>query len=165
MKISIVVAMDKNRAIGYRGKMPWCRLSLDMRWFKAITIGSGVVIMGRKTYESIGQPLSGRVNVVVTRQLNYKAPHCIVVNNIAAALQSGIAANNEICVIGGAEIFQQTLDKADKLYITQIHEEFEGDVYFPFFEVNYWKHIFRQNHKKDNENPYDFTSMILEKIK
>ena len=128
MKISLIVAMAANRAIGLNNKMPW-HLSADLKKFKQITMGSPI-LMGRKTYESIGRPLPGRRNIIISRNSGYQQPGSEVFNSIEKALAS-CQQHNEIFVIGGASFYESMLSVADKLYLTEINKEFEADTFFP----------------------------------
>lgn len=164
MKISVVVAVSLNRVIGKNGKLPWQKIPQDLKLFKEITMEQ-TVVMGRKTYESIGKALSGRINVVITSRFGYQAPNCYVVNSIEAALMSFCGSENEIFFIGGQEIFTQILPKTDKVYMSLIQERFSGDTYFPEFNFSEWNIIERKKYKKDEKNPHDFSFIVFEKIK
>ncbi|MBY6036733.1 dihydrofolate reductase [Fictibacillus nanhaiensis] len=157
--ISFVVAIDKNRAIGKDNDLPWY-LPNDLKHFKKVTMGKPIV-MGRKTYESIGKPLPGRENIVVTRDKNYIAEGTKIVHSIDEVL--AIDAE-EICVIGGTEIFKLFLPVADRLYITEIHETFEADTFFPELDQNEWKEISRSTGTVDEKNKYPHEFVVYEKI-
>lgn len=129
--ISLIVAHDKNRVIGYENAMPW-HLPGDLQYFKQVTMGKPV-IMGRKTFESIGRPLPGRRNIIITRNEAYKAEGIEVVTSVEAALAL-VEGTEELMIIGGEQIFTQCLPIADRLYITLINHEFKGDTYFPAYE-------------------------------
>lgn len=161
--ISLIVAMDKNRLIGVNGRLPW-RLPDDMKWFREQTMGKPVV-MGRKTYESIPdrfRPLPGRRNIVLTRSDNYEIEGVTAVHTIEAALAAA-GDVEEIVVIGGAELYAQLLPMADRLYLTLIDAEFEGDAYFPEFDLAQWREISRQEHPADDRHDYPFTWLVLER--
>ncbi|MEK4425303.1 type 3 dihydrofolate reductase [Solibacillus sp. FSL K6-1523] len=130
--ISLIVAHDKNYVIGYENAMPW-HLPGDLKYFKDMTMGKPI-IMGRKTFESIGRPLPGRRNIVISRNAQYAAEGIEVVGSLDAALAL-VKDVEEIMIIGGAQIFEQSMEIADKLYITEIHHEFNGDTYFPKYEA------------------------------
>ena len=130
--ISLIVAHDTQKVIGKNNDLPW-HLPEDLAYFKKMTMGKAMV-MGRKTYESIGRPLPGRLSIVITRNPNYKAEGVVVVNNIEAAIEKAKEYAPEVMVIGGAEIFKMVMDVADRLYITLIQEEFAGDTFFPEYE-------------------------------
>jgi dihydrofolate reductase len=142
MRVSLIVAMARNRVIGRNNALPW-RLSEDLKRFKAITMGHPI-IMGRKTYESIGRPLPGRANVVVTRSEQFEAPGCTVVRSPQAALDA-CAGADEAFVIGGADIYRAFLDQADRLLVTEIGADFEGDAYFPEFDEARWRETARES--------------------
>jgi len=154
MIVSIVVAISENHAIGKDNKLLWY-LPNDLKHFKNITIGH-TIIMGRKTYESVGKPLPNRRNIIITRQ-NMTIEGCEVVNSIEAAL--ALCSNEaEVFIVGGAEIYKQSLSKTDRIYITIVHQHFEGDSYFPEIEGNIWKETEREDHEPDEKNllPYSF---------
>lgn len=136
MSLSIIVAVAQNRVIGNQGQLPW-HLSEDLKRFKRITMGHPVV-MGRKTHESIGRPLPGRQNIVISRQPGYRADGCDVVGSLAAAL-AAIDGAEEVFCIGGAEVYREALPMADRLYFTRVLEDSEGDVKFPKWDETLWK--------------------------
>ena len=152
--------MDENRVIGYKNKLPWS-LPSELRYFRETTKGKPV-IMGRKTYESIGRPMPQRLNIIVTRDKNYKADNCIVVNSREDAIKAA-NGSNEIMVIGGAKIYKLFLPIANRLYITKVHGKFEGDTYFPEFNENEWVNAREKFVERDNENEYSYTIMVLER--
>lgn len=158
--ISFVVAMDENRAIGKDNDLPWY-LPNDLKHFKKTTMGKPIV-MGRKTYESIGKPLPGRENIVVTRDHSYEAEGTTIVHSVNEVLQIDA---EEICVIGGSEIFKQFLPVADRLYITVIHHIFDADTYFPELNDNEWKEVSRTAGIVDEKNKYAHEFVVYEKIK
>jgi dihydrofolate reductase len=158
--ISFVVAMDQNRAIGKDNDLPWY-LPNDLKHFKKTTMGKPIV-MGRKTYESIGKPLPGRENIVVTRDESYKAEGTTIVHSVDEVLQLNA---EEICVIGGSEIFKQFLPVADRLYITEIHHTFDADTYFPELSADEWKEVSRTEGIVDEKNKYPHEFVVYEKIK
>ena len=160
--ISLIWAMDENRVIGYHNQLPW-RLPEDLKFFKRVTMGHPIA-MGRKTYESIGKPLPGRENIVITRDEDYDPEGCTVIHSIEEML--AYAAENkseEIFVIGGAEIFKEVLQHADKLYLTMIHHQFEGDTFFPVFDIDKWELESREIGLKDEKNPYDYEFLIYKR--
>lgn len=147
LRLSILVAMSSNRVIGKNNALPW-HLSPDLKHFKTLTMGRAI-IMGRKTYESIGRPLPGRTNVVITRQKDYQAKGAIIVNSVDEALKVCSAhddANGEAFLIGGAELYRQTIAHCHRLYITEIQRDFDGDTFFPEFNVGEWQEITREKH-------------------
>jgi dihydrofolate reductase len=135
MKLSLIVAMAENRTIGLNKEMPW-HLSADLKKFKKITMGHPI-IMGRKTFESIGKPLPGRKNIIISRNSNYLQEGCEVFNSLDSALES-CSKEEEIFVIGGATLYESILEKSDRLYITEIKKSFAGDTWFPEFDQNQW---------------------------
>ena len=164
MKVSIIAAVSKNFVIGYKGKIPW-HIPEDLKRFKKITSGHHV-IMGRKTFESIGHPLPNRINIILTRNKNYKADGCRVVNSLQEALtKAKISKDKEVFIIGGEQIYNLALPIADKIYLTQVHHNFKGDSFFPKINTDNWKEISRQPHLKDTINPFSYDYMFLRKIK
>ncbi len=155
---SLIWAMDENRLIGNNNTLPW-HLPADMQWFRQQTMGKPI-LMGRKTFESIGKPLPGRENIVLTRQPGLIIEGCRVVNSLAEA-QAALPEAEEIMVIGGAEIYAQALPVADRLYYTQIHHAFEGDAWFPDLNMQQWRMIHEEIHTADEKNAYDHTFMIM----
>jgi dihydrofolate reductase len=129
MLISLIVAMASNRVIGHQGDIPW-KIPGEQKMFKEITLGH-VVIMGRITYESLACPLPGRTNIVVTRQTDYPAPGCIVVQDLDGAIKSCPADENEAFIIGGGQLYHEAISAADKIYLTVLPREIPGDTYFP----------------------------------
>lgn len=153
--------MAENRVIGVENTLPW-RLPADLRHFRRLTTGHHV-IMGRRNYESIGKPLPDRTNIVVTRNPSYRAPGCLVTHSLEAALAS--AQNDpEIFVIGGAEIYRQALDRADRLYLTLVHARVQGDTYFPPIDEKQWQEISRERHERDENNPHACTFLVYDRI-
>ena len=159
MIISLIAAMGKNRVIGKDNSLPW-KLSADLKRFREITSGKPV-IMGRKTFESIGRPLPNRMNIIITRDKNYNADICIVVHSVEDALKAA-KGNDEIMIIGGEQIFREFISIANKIYLTIIDKYFEGDAYFPEYDKNKWKEVFREEHS-DDDLIYAFVN--LERIK
>ena len=163
--IALVAGVAQNRVIGFEGAMPW-RLSTDMKRFKAITMGKPV-IMGRKTFQSIGGPLSGRMNVVVSRS-DYKASGVVCVAGIDEAIELSSKwalanAADEICVIGGGELYRQFLSLADRLYVTHILAEPDGDVLFPSIEENNWQVISSERVAKGEKDSAETIFVIYER--
>lgn len=157
MKISLIAALTPNRVIGKDGKMPW-HLSEDLKYFKKTTLNKPI-IMGRKTFESLGQkPLPNRKNIVVTSDMFKFAniPGITIVNTLESALKACDADAEEVMIIGGAKIYEQFMPKADRLYLSLIHGEFEGDTYFPEYDaVKKWKKI-------SEDEKEGFTAVVLE---
>jgi dihydrofolate reductase len=165
MIISMIAALASNRVIGKNNDLPW-KLPDDMKFFMETTKGHHT-IMGRKNYDSIPnkfKPLPNRTNIVVTRQKNFDAPGCIVVDSVEKGLD--IASKNqesETFIIGGAEIYKLGLPHATRLYLTEIDAEIEGDTRFPIFNKNEWKETSRQRHNKDDRHAYAFDFVVYDK--
>ncbi|MDX8397747.1 MAG: type 3 dihydrofolate reductase [Mariprofundaceae bacterium] len=160
MKLSLIWAMDANRLIGQDNALPW-KLPADMKWFRKQTMGKPI-LMGRKTFESIGKPLPGRINIVLSRQADLKIEGCVVVQNIEAA-KAAVADAEEIMVIGGAEVYAMLLPEADCLYLTKINACFTGDAWFPNMDLSSWRRIEHEMHQKDDKNPYDYEFEVWQK--
>jgi dihydrofolate reductase len=159
--ISFIAAMDRKGVIGKKNQLPW-HLPEDMRYFKKTTMGRPVV-MGRKTFEAIGKPLPGRKNIVLTKNARFHPPGCTVFRRLDEFLDYAAGAKEEIFVIGGAEIFRQLLPYAERLYITRIHHDFEGDAFFPETDWREWKLASRTKGIKDEKNPYDYEFLVYVK--
>jgi dihydrofolate reductase len=154
--IKIIVAMSENRVIGNNNELIW-KLSSDLKRFKELTTGHPVV-MGRKTYESIGRPLPNRRNIIITRNSEYEVEGCEVVSSLEEAL---LLTNNDCFIIGGGEIYKQSLEIADKIYLTVVHKDFEGDTSFP--ELNEtWAKIDVKDFTSDDKNEYDYSFIEYE---
>lgn len=152
-QISIIVAMAKHRVIGKDKDMPW-HLPADLKHFRVKTEGKPI-IMGRKTYESIGRPLPKRHNIIVSRNADYEAEGCDVVDSLEAAVK--IAGDvEELFIIGGGFLYEQTIDQADRLYLTFIDVEVDGDTFFPPYEQLSLTQVAHEKHLKDEKNPYDY---------
>src|SRR5579872_2871461 len=158
MQISAIVAMSENHVIGKDNKLPWY-LPADLKHFKNITLGKPI-IMGRKTFESIGKALPDRCNVVVTHDVNFSAPGCIVAYSIETALHA-VDYSNEVFIIGGSALFEQLLPQINKLYLTILHHEFEGDTFFPVLDYNEWHEVERVRHEADAANVHAYSFVIL----
>ncbi len=161
-KISIIVAMAKNRVIGKDNEMPW-HLPADLQHFKQKTLAKPI-IMGRKTFESIGRPLPKRHNIIVSRNSDYRQDGCDVVSSLDEAIKLA-GEVEEVMIIGGGFLYQQTIDQADKLYLTFIDLEVDGDTLFPEYEHLALKQISSEHHQKDDKNPYnyEFTEFDIDK--
>ena len=160
MIISLIAAMDQNRLIGKGNCLPW-RLPADMRHFRKLTLGKPVV-MGRRTFESIGKPLAKRTNIVLTRDPHFSVGGCIVARSFDEALREADGCE-EVMIIGGYSVYKQFLDCAERFYLTQIHECFEGDVYFPAFELSDWCEVKRTGHEPNSDNPHSYDFVFLHK--
>jgi dihydrofolate reductase len=156
--ISLIVAMDEKGGIGKENRLPW-HLSSDLKRFKQLTMGHHIV-MGRKTYETIGRPLPGRIMIIVTRRKGFFPEGCVVANSLTAAIDMAEAANeSELFIIGGGEIFSQAITKADIIYLTSIHINVNADVFFPKFNLREWEIDKYETIAKteDDDYPSDFT--------
>lgn len=153
--------MASNRVIGSDNKMPW-HLSADLKKFKQITLGSPIV-MGRKTFESIGRPLPGRTNIIISRNPAYQQAGCMVANSLDAALAMGCASADEIFIIGGAALYEALLPRADKLYLTLIHSPFEGDTLFPAIDFKQWSECERTDIDDDPTVAFSYSFLTLVK--
>ncbi len=163
MTISLIAALgDGNNAIGFEGKIPW-HLPADFKRFKELTLGHPV-IMGQKTFESIGKPLPDRTNIVITNNADYHAEGCLVTHSLEEAFEV-VKAVDEVFVIGGGQIYRLALPMAQKLYITKVHGAFEGDTFFPYIDENEWKLLNSEPHLKDEKNPFDYTFCVYERKK
>ena len=160
MNISLIVAMANNRVIGRENKIPW-HLSADLKKFKQITMGSPI-IMGRKTYASIGKALQGRTNIVISRNEDFKAKDCYVYSDISKALES-FQECQEVFVIGGADFYKSMINKAKKIYLTEIHQPFLGDTYFPEINREDWIEVEREDVETDLQ--VDFTYSFVKLIR
>lgn len=160
MRLSLIVAMAENRVIGKDNALPW-RLPADLRRFRRLTTGRPV-IMGRRSYESIGRPLPERTNIVVTRRPAYQAPGCLIAHTLDDALSLARGAP-ETFVIGGADIYGQTLERADRIYLTLVHAQVPGDTFFPAFDMNGWSETGREVHAADDSHGYRYSFVTLER--
>jgi len=161
MIVSIIVAVGEKGEMGLHNQLPWY-LPADMKYFKTTTAGHHVV-MGRKTYESLGKPLPNRVNVVITRNPDFKADARIV-TNIQSAIDIAEEGNEKECfILGGADIFKQSIPLCDKMYITRIHQTFEADTFFPAINVSDWKLESSEAHEPDEKNKYSYTFEVYVK--
>lgn len=159
-RVALIAALAENRVIGDRNRLPW-HLPADLKHFRRLTTGHAI-ILGRKNYESIGKPLPERTNIVVTHRTDYPAPGCIVVNSIDAALAL-TAGDPEVFVIGGAEIYAQTLSRADVLYLTLVHAQVPGDTHFPELDWDAWREVARERHEADERHAYAYSFVTLER--
>lgn len=165
-KLALIVAMAENRVIGRDNQLPW-HLPNDLAYFKKVTMGKPI-IMGRKTFESIGRPLPGRENIVITRQSDWARDDVTVCNSLedAIAHASSLAAVQnltEIMVIGGSEIYKQALNRADRLYLTRVHGSVEGDALFPALNEAHWIEQSSERHDASGSNPYDYSFIVLDR--
>ena len=158
MKRSLVVAVARNGVIGRDNALPW-RLPAELAHFKRVTMGHPIV-MGRRTYESIGKPLPGRKNIVVTHNRAFEAPGCTVVTSLEEAWRAADGAD-EVCVIGGTTLFAETLPAADMIHLTEVDAEVEGDTWFPPFDRGEWQEREIARHPADERHAYPFRILEL----
>ncbi len=154
----IVVAYDQNRAIGNKNGLPWEMMPADLRHFRELTLGKGVmnaIVMGRTTYDSIGRPLPGRQNIVMTRQDDVTIEGCTVVHSLEEAYEAAEPAE-EVFVIGGEQVFRQAISTVDRLHVTEIEASLEGDTYFPEVNPEEWELLGEEAHTADEKNKYDY---------
>jgi len=162
MILSAIVAAARNNVIGQDNKLPW-RLPADMRYFKATTMGHPV-IMGRLTYESFGRALSGRTNIVITHRTGYRLPDALVAGSLTEALdQAREKMPDEAFIIGGAQVYKESLPLLDRIYLTRIFEDFEGDARFPDLDPGQWTMTREEQHASDEKNPYPFAFQLWER--
>jgi dihydrofolate reductase len=161
MRIAAVVAMAENRVIGRQNQLPW-QMPADLQHFKKVTMGKPI-IMGRKTYQSIGRPLPGRCNIVITHDADFQAPGCVVANSIASALDAS-AYSDEIFIIGGALLFEHLLPRIQRIYMTVIHHEIDGDAYFPQMDMSEWLERERSDHLADAQNAYEYSFITYDRV-
>jgi dihydrofolate reductase len=166
VKLSMIVAAAQNRVIGRDNALPWY-LPNDLKYFKQTTLGKPI-IMGRKTYESIGKPLPGRTNIVITRQTDYQPDGVKVVHSVAEARDLAesvclIDGQEEAMVMGGAEIYTLALPDADRLYLTEVHADVDGDAYFPEYDKTEWQEISREDFSAEGSNPYNYSFVVYDK--
>ncbi len=162
MKLALIVAMDEQGVIGKDNDLPW-RLSADLQYFRRVTMGKPI-IMGRNTHESIGRPLLGRRNIVITRQSDFQADGCEVVFSIDQAL-AVCEGEAEAMIMGGASLYEQTLPLVDSLYLTRVHAKVEGDTWFPDWSEKDWLLVSREDHQADDKNEFDYSFLQYQRIK
>jgi dihydrofolate reductase len=165
--LAMIVAMASNRVIGRNNQLPWY-LPNDLKYFKATTMGKPI-IMGRKTYESIGKPLPGRTNIVITSNREFSAEGVKVAHTIDEAMNIADAVAvlegaQEVVVIGGSEIYALFLPKTDRLYLTEVHAEVEGDAFFPELDWSRWQEQGREDFSKEGPNPYDYSFVVYQRV-
>nr|AIA18731.1 Dihydrofolate reductase [uncultured bacterium] len=159
MSISFIFAMDRNRAIGKDNGLPW-HLPADLKFFRKVTMGNPI-LMGRKTYDSIGKPLPGRENVILTRNKTFTAEGCVVVHTVAEAIER--YRDQELFVIGGVEAFRLFLPHVSRMYITEIEHEFEADTFFTQLDLTGWELVSSEQGPQDEKNPYEYYFRVYEK--
>ena len=159
MKLSLIAALSTNRVIGKYNRLPW-HLSADLKRFKAITWGKPI-LMGRKTHESIGRPLPGRKNIVLSSDPNYRTEGCTTAHSLAEAMEMAGEAE-ELMIIGGSSLYELFLPEADRLYLTLIEREFEGDAYFPPFSFEDWRVVDSETFTDDPSVDFTYRFLVLE---
>lgn len=161
MIISLIAAVAENNVIGKNNELPW-KLSSDLRRFKYYTKGKAV-IMGRKTFESIGKILPDRINIILSRDASFKPEKTLVFNNLSDAINfAGDHGLQEVFIIGGADLYEQTIGLADRIYLTKVHTTMEGDAFFPEIDMDEWDIVDEEHVPKDDKNEYDSTFYLLE---
>jgi dihydrofolate reductase len=163
MRLSLIAALSTNDVIGRDNQIPW-RLSTDLKRFKELTMGHHL-IMGRKTFESVGRPLPGRTNVVITRRPDFRADGVVVVNSLEDAIHlASEAGDQEPFIAGGAEIYRLSIHRADRMYLTRVHTDIEGDTYFPEFDdVSEWRLVDAEHLEADEKNEYAFSFLTYDR--
>ena len=168
MRKALIVAMSRNRVIGRNNALPWY-LPGDLRYFKQVTMGKPI-LMGRKTWESIGRPLPGRMNVVISRDHQWQAPagtvceHSLADGFKRATAQAELEGGDEVMVIGGGEIYAAALPDIDRMYVTRVHAEIEGDAFFPEVNWEQWEEIGREDFSASDNNPYDYSFVVYQRL-
>lgn len=161
MIISFVVAIAENNAIGRNNQLLW-HLPADLKFFKNTTSGH-TIIMGRKTYESMGRALPNRRNIVISSQPDLKIEGCEVVNSIEKAIEI-CKGEEEVFIIGGGNIYKQSLPICNRIYLTIVHHSFEADTFFPELNTQDWKEVSREDHHADEKHPYNYSFIVLERV-
>ena len=166
IRLAVIVAAAENGVIGRNNALPW-HLPQDLRYFKRVTMGKPIV-MGRKTFDSIGRPLPGRTNIVITRNPGFSAEGVRVVASLDEALRLAadialIDGATELVVIGGVEIYRASIPRADRLYITEVHASVEGDAFLPRIDWSQWREVGRERHPASDANPYDYSFVVYQR--
>ena len=166
MKLSLIAAMAQNRTIGRNNKLPWY-LPEDLKYFKRVTMGKPL-IMGRKTFESLGKPLPGRPHIIITRDKDYTYPGCHIVHDRQSAITRAenlllIDGGGEVVVIGGAEIYGLMLPKMDRMYLTEVREDVPGDAFFPEYNSDEWQEVAREDFSAEPPNEYDYSFVAYDR--
>jgi dihydrofolate reductase len=163
MIVSLIVAMDERGGIGFHNRLPW-HLSADLKRFRELTMGHHI-LMGRKTYETIGRALPGRTTLVLTRNQDFKAENVLVASSLAAALELVMKrGEDEAFIIGGGQTYTQALPLADRIYLTRVHATVEVDAHFPPIDYRLWRQTRLSAHPADEKNDFPFSFYLLEKI-
>ncbi len=161
MKISLIVALATNHCIGLNNQLPW-RQSADLQHFKTTTMGKPI-LMGRKTYESIGRPLPGRHNIIITRNTHYHVEGCDIQHSLEAAI-AACQDQDEIMITGGGQLFEQAMPLVERMYLTWIHTNIDGDAFFPSWQAEQWQEVSRQSYNADEKNQFDYSFVVLERM-
>ncbi|NVK19267.1 MAG: dihydrofolate reductase [Methylocystaceae bacterium] len=166
MRISMIVAVAENGAIGKDNKMLW-HIPEDFKYFKATTMGKPM-IMGRKTFDSIGRPLPGRLTIVVTRDQNWSADGVVVVHDLDAALSAAFAEAedknaDEVMIVGGSQIYAQAMDQTDRIYYTEVHQSYDHDASFPALDKTVWQEVSRKDHENDQAGKPSYSFVVLDR--
>lgn len=161
-RLSLIAAMARNRVIGLHNRLPW-RLPADMKRFRELTTGH-TIVMGRKTFDSLARPLPNRTNIVVTRDRAFRPDGATVAHSVEDAIARA-GADREIFVIGGEQIYRQTLPVADRLYLTLVDSDFDGDAWFPEYDAKEWKEIASERHRPDDKNLHGMRFVTLERMR
>ncbi len=159
--VAIVVAVADNNVIGKDNQLIW-HLPADLKHFKNLTMGHPM-IMGRKTFDSIGKPLPGRTSIIITRQQDFKAEGCIVVNSVQEAIARACELDDTVCIIGGAEIYKQAMPLVDTIFLTRVHHTFEGDTFFPQIQPEDWETVSEAQYEPDEKNKYKYSFLELKR--
>ncbi len=161
MIVSVIAATSEDGVIGLGGDLPW-HLSADLRRFRRLTTGHHI-IMGRKTYDSLGRPLPDRTSVVITRNVDYRPADVVTVHSLEEAFEAS-AGDDEVFVIGGGQIYAQAMSLADRLHLTTVFGQFTGDTHFPDWDLSEWRCVERTEHSADEKNPYDYRFEQFDRI-
>lgn len=161
--IASIFAMSENRVIGKDNQLPW-HLPADLKYFKATTMGYPI-LMGRKTFESIGKLLPGRSSIIITRQLDYSVPGALVVHSVAEGIEAGKNLSDTIFIIGGAEVLKEAFHLIDTMFLTLIHKDFAGDVFYPEYNAEDWQETWREDYQPDEKNQYAYSFIKLKRRK
>ncbi|TAM97915.1 MAG: dihydrofolate reductase [Chitinophagaceae bacterium] len=163
MLISAITAVSQNNVIGLNNDLPW-HLPADMKFFKRTTVGH-TVVMGRKTYEAFGKAYPDRTNIVITRQMDYTLPDAAVVHSLEEAVSKAkVSEQEEIFILGGAQIFKQSMPIIGRIYLTRIYENFDGDAFFPEISQNEWRLVKDEQHEPDEKNKYKYAFQTWERV-
>jgi dihydrofolate reductase len=166
--IALVVAMGENRAIGKGGGLPWSRLSSDLKQFRKLTLGKPI-IMGRRTFDSLGRVLDHRLNIILSRDVFFEVPGAIVARSLSDALQwarkaAAEAGVDEIMAIGGENVFREVLPAAGRIYLTEVHAAPDADTWFPDFDRSGWREVFREEHEPGPNDDHAFSFVVLDRV-